>query len=82
MNLERLAPERLLTVQGPSSATPTARHGTGTPEWTVAEAQEFVPQAFDASHLVSLQLYQSRAGYSFSGITVSQSTMSAHDCSF
>jgi len=29
------------------------RQETGTPDWTLAEVQEFVPQGFEASHVVS-----------------------------
>ncbi|PYI23074.1 PAB-dependent poly(A)-specific ribonuclease subunit pan3 [Aspergillus japonicus CBS 114.51] len=38
-----------------NSSTPTARQGTMTPDWSVAEVQEFVPQGFDGSHMASLQ---------------------------
>lgn len=48
--------EHILTEEGPSSTTPTTRQETPTPDWTVAEAQEFVPQGFDASQLVGRSL--------------------------
>ncbi|PWY64038.1 PAB-dependent poly(A)-specific ribonuclease subunit pan3 [Aspergillus heteromorphus CBS 117.55] len=38
-----------------NSSTPTTRPGTMTPDWSVAEVQEFVPQGFDTSHMASLQ---------------------------
>ncbi|GKZ79441.1 hypothetical protein CBS63078_10011 [Aspergillus niger] len=38
-----------------NSSTPTTRPGTMTPDWSVAEVQEFVPQGFDTAHIGSLQ---------------------------
>ncbi|KAA8651660.1 PAN-complex poly(A)-binding subunit PAN3 [Aspergillus tanneri] len=38
-----------------NTSTPSARQETMSPDWSVAEVQEFVPQAFDTSHLASLQ---------------------------
>jgi PAB-dependent poly(A)-specific ribonuclease subunit 3 len=39
--------------EGSNASTPGLRQDTVTPDWTVAEVQEFVPQGFDNSHLVS-----------------------------
>ncbi|KAJ5682615.1 PAB-dependent poly(A)-specific ribonuclease subunit 3 [Penicillium macrosclerotiorum] len=38
-----------------NTSTPTARQEAGTPDWTVAEVQEFVPQGFEGAHVASLQ---------------------------
>ncbi|OQD78146.1 hypothetical protein PENDEC_c001G04119 [Penicillium decumbens] len=38
-----------------NTSTPTMRQETGTPDWTLAEVQEFVPQGFEASHVGPLQ---------------------------
>lgn len=38
-----------------NSSTPSSRQDTQTPDWTVAEAQEFVPQGFDAPPMTPLQ---------------------------
>jgi hypothetical protein len=35
---------------GASAATPPIRQETATPEWAVAEAQDFIPQHFEPSH--------------------------------
>jgi hypothetical protein len=40
-------------VSRSNASTPGLRQDTVTPDWTVAEVQEFVPQGFDNSHLVS-----------------------------
>lgn len=43
-----------LIDQGSNTSTPTGRQEIATPDWaTVAEVQEFVPQGFDGSHVVS-----------------------------
>ncbi|KAJ5450525.1 PAN2-PAN3 deadenylation complex subunit PAN3 [Penicillium daleae] len=39
-----------------STSTPTGRQEVGTPDWTVADVQEFVPQGFDGAHVVSRPL--------------------------
>ncbi|BCR86583.1 PAN-complex poly(A)-binding subunit PAN3 [Aspergillus chevalieri] len=41
--------------KGSNSSTPSSRQDTQTPDWTVAEAQEFVPQGFDAPPMTPLQ---------------------------
>ena len=44
-------------MTGPNVATPPIRQETATPDWAMAEVQEFVPQQFDTSthsHLVGL----------------------------
>ncbi|ODM18700.1 PAB-dependent poly(A)-specific ribonuclease subunit pan3 [Aspergillus cristatus] len=38
-----------------NSSTPSSCQDTQTPDWTVAEAQEFVPQGFDAPPMTPLQ---------------------------
>ncbi|KAL1963556.1 hypothetical protein VTN77DRAFT_8001 [Rasamsonia byssochlamydoides] len=38
-----------------NTSTPSVRQETATPDWSVAEVQDFVPQGFDASQMVSLQ---------------------------
>ncbi|KAJ5578429.1 PAN2-PAN3 deadenylation complex subunit PAN3 [Penicillium hispanicum] len=38
-----------------NTSTPTLRQEAGTPDWTVAEVQEFVPQGFDGTHVAPLQ---------------------------
>ncbi|PLB48344.1 PAB-dependent poly(A)-specific ribonuclease subunit pan3 [Aspergillus steynii IBT 23096] len=38
-----------------NTSTPSGRQETLTPDWSVAEAQEFIPQTFDTSHMASLQ---------------------------
>ncbi|KAB8237275.1 PAN-complex poly(A)-binding subunit PAN3 [Aspergillus alliaceus] len=38
-----------------NSSTPSGRAETMTPDWSVAEVQEFVPQGFDTTHMASLQ---------------------------
>jgi hypothetical protein len=43
----------LLTGQGSNTSTPTMRQEAGTPDWTLAEVQEFVPQGFEGAHVVS-----------------------------
>lgn len=42
-------------VSRSNASTPGLRQDTVTPDWTVAEVQEFVPQGFDNSHLAALQ---------------------------
>ncbi|KAJ5291988.1 PAB-dependent poly(A)-specific ribonuclease subunit 3 [Penicillium angulare] len=42
-----------LTGKGSNATTP--RQEAGTPDWTVADVQEFVPGVFDGSHVASLQ---------------------------
>jgi PAB-dependent poly(A)-specific ribonuclease subunit 3 len=34
---------------GPNVATPPTRQETATPDWAMAEVQEFVPQQFETS---------------------------------
>lgn len=41
-------------LQGSNTSTPTMRPEAGTPDWTVAEVQEFVPSGFEGTHVVSL----------------------------
>jgi PAB-dependent poly(A)-specific ribonuclease subunit 3 len=36
-----------------NTSTPTGRQEAGTPDWTVADVQEFVPQGFEGAHVVS-----------------------------
>ena len=44
-------------TQGSNASTPTSsRQDAHTPDWTVAEAQEFVPQGFEAPPMVRLTL--------------------------
>ncbi|KAL4895768.1 PAB-dependent poly(A)-specific ribonuclease subunit pan3 [Aspergillus ambiguus] len=38
-----------------NTSTPSARADSATPDWSVAEVQEFVPQGFDTTHMASLQ---------------------------
>ncbi|KAF3398067.1 PAB-dependent poly [Penicillium rolfsii] len=38
-----------------NSSTPTGRQEVGTPDWTVADVQEFVPQGFEGAHVGPLQ---------------------------
>ncbi|KOC11949.1 PAB-dependent poly(A)-specific ribonuclease subunit PAN3 [Aspergillus flavus AF70] len=38
-----------------NTSTPSGRAETMTPDWSVAEVQEFVPQGFDTAHMASLQ---------------------------
>lgn len=45
-----------LTGKGSNTSTPTMRQDLGNAEWTVAEAQEFVPGGFDAAHVVGPSL--------------------------
>ncbi|KAB8079581.1 PAB-dependent poly(A)-specific ribonuclease subunit pan3 [Aspergillus leporis] len=45
---------RILTSRS-NTSTPSGRAETMTPDWSVAEVQEFVPQGFDATHMASLQ---------------------------
>ncbi|KAE8151961.1 PAB-dependent poly(A)-specific ribonuclease subunit pan3 [Aspergillus avenaceus] len=41
--------------RGSNTSTPSGRAETMTPDWSVAEVQEFVPQGFEATHMASLQ---------------------------
>lgn len=43
----------LLTDKGSNTSTPTLRQEAGTPDWTVADVQEFVPSGFEGAHVVS-----------------------------
>lgn len=43
----------LLTGKGSNTSTPTMRQEAGTPDWTVADVQEFVPSGFEGAHVVS-----------------------------
>ncbi|KAI9042969.1 PAN-complex poly(A)-binding subunit PAN3 [Aspergillus affinis] len=45
----------LTRQEGSNASTPSGRQETLTPDWSVAEAQEFIPQTFDTSHMASLQ---------------------------
>lgn len=45
------APKTPLTGKGSNTSTP--RQEVGTPDWSMAEVQEFVPQGFEGAHLVS-----------------------------
>lgn len=38
-----------------NTSTPSTRQESTTPDWSVAEVPDFVPQGFDASHVASLQ---------------------------
>ncbi|KAL2006607.1 hypothetical protein VTN00DRAFT_9275 [Thermoascus crustaceus] len=38
-----------------NTSSPSVRQESTTPDWTVAEVQDFVPQGFDASHVAPLQ---------------------------
>jgi PAB-dependent poly(A)-specific ribonuclease subunit 3 len=38
-----------------NTSTPSIRQETATPDWSVSEIQDFVPQSFDASQVASLQ---------------------------
>ncbi|KAF9890373.1 PAB-dependent poly(A)-specific ribonuclease subunit 3 [Aspergillus nanangensis] len=50
------APFQPRTISSRSNAsTPSVRTENMTPDWSVAEIQEFVPQAFDTSHMASMQ---------------------------
>ncbi|KAE8342072.1 PAB-dependent poly(A)-specific ribonuclease subunit pan3 [Aspergillus arachidicola] len=46
---------RNITSPGSNTSTPSGRAETMTPDWSVAEVQEFVPQGFDTTHMASLQ---------------------------
>lgn len=45
-------------MEGSNASTPptSSRQDAHTPDWTVAEAQEFVPQGFDTPHMVNYTL--------------------------
>jgi PAB-dependent poly(A)-specific ribonuclease subunit 3 len=47
------APKTPLTGKGSNTSTP--RQEVGTPDWSMAEVQEFVPQGFEGAHMVSLK---------------------------
>lgn len=38
---------------GSNTSTPGVRQDAVAPDWSVAEAQEFIPQGFDPTHMVS-----------------------------
>ncbi|KAJ5975981.1 PAB-dependent poly(A)-specific ribonuclease subunit 3 [Penicillium waksmanii] len=47
------APKTPLTGKGSNTSTP--RQEVGTPDWSMAEVQEFVPQGFEGAHMSSIQ---------------------------
>ena len=50
------APKTPLTGKGSNTSTP--RQEVGTPDWSMAEVQEFIPQGFEGAHMVSLLYFR------------------------